>query len=133
MLIGSSYMKEVRGNSSSYTAPNKIRRIRLQNNTRSIDEINQRLSKLDLVNNNTNLRITKYSTLKSTTQNDKSNMEYDDIITDKEEQEQQEKIKEKVSSIDPFIDCWDFAPEPICSFPVNIRRSGNKETKEQQD
>ncbi|RCK62418.1 hypothetical protein Cantr_09132 [Candida viswanathii] len=115
---------------SHTTTPNKIRRVRLLNNTRSVDEINQRLARLDLANAS-NLRITKYHSSKNTpATTDKPGIDSDDITPDNEEEEKEEQ-EEKLPlghSIDPYRHCWDFEPEPICAFPGNIRRP----TSEQQ-
>lgn len=131
MLVNSrvTNVKDIR--TSSYTTPNKIRRIRLQNNTRSLDEINHRLAKLDLdtTTMNKNLRITKYDS----TQNDRSKLEIDNITVDIDEEDDDDK-QENQSPIDNHIDlfknCWDFVPEPICCFPIVNKR--NNQANEQQ-
>ena len=134
MLVNSraTYVKDIK--SSNYTTPNKIRRIRLQNNTRSLDEINHRLSKLDLATtttNTTNLRITKYDS----TLNDRSKLDIDNITVD-DDDDDDTKEEENQSPIDNqsdlFKNCWDFAPEPICCFPINIKRNAKLDEQRQQ-
>ncbi|RCK59002.1 hypothetical protein Cantr_07782 [Candida viswanathii] len=107
---------------SHTTTPNKIRRVRLLNSTRTVDEINQRLARLDLANSS-NLRITKYHSSKNTpATTDKPGIDSDDITSDNEEEDEQEEKPPLGHTIDPFRHCWDFEPEPICAFPGNIRR-----------